>query len=68
MTERSKEELLEALDSIRSEWLRWSSERLEEEAAEVLNLEKPVPVEELSRDQVLRLIVEWEPIHDTREA
>lgn len=68
MTERSREELLEALDSIRREWLRWSREKLREEAAEVLDLEEPVPVEELSRDQVVRLVVEWEPIHESEEA
>lgn len=68
MTERSREELLEALDSIRREWLRWSPEKLQEEAAEVLDLEEPVPVEELSRDQVVRLVVEWEPVHESEEA
>lgn len=68
MTDRSREELLEALDSIRREWLRWSQEKLQVEAAEVLDLEEPVPVEELPRDQIVRLIAEWEPVHESEEA
>lgn len=67
MTEQSREELLEQLDAIRREWLRWSVQRMVAEAADVLDLAEPVPVEELSRDQMVRLMVEWEPIHETGE-
>lgn len=63
MTERSHEELLEDLEAIRREWLRWSVDRLEKEAAQVLDLEEPGPVEDLSDDQILQLLAEWEPIH-----
>lgn len=64
-TERSSP--LGQLHAIRREWLRWSVERLQEEAADVLGPEEPVEVEDLSRVQLLRLIDEWEPIFAERQ-
>lgn len=61
-TDRERTSPLGRLHAIRREWLRWSVDRLQEEAADVLGREEPVEVENLSRVQLLRLIGEWEPI------
>lgn len=60
--------LLKDLHAIRRSWLRWSVDRLEETAADVLSLEEPVEVQKLSKEQIRQLIVEWEPIHERGEA
>lgn len=56
---------LRRLHSIRREWLGWGLDRLQEEAAEVLDRPEPVDLDALSEDELDTLIAEWEPIHET---
>lgn len=42
---------------------RWSEERAREEAAEVLGREEVPPLQELSDEDLRKLIAAWEPVN-----
>lgn len=52
----------ERVDALRA-FERWSQKRLHQEAADVLGREEPVDVEELSDEDLVRLIAAWEPVY-----
>lgn len=62
MTQEHGITLLERVQSIRRD-RRWSEERIQEEAAEVLGRKEVSPLDELSDEDLRKLIAEWERVN-----